>query len=276
MTETKKNISSAAAFFRLFRFERTLMAALITGSAAFASGVGVVLSLWMALSGWCLAVAGFSLNSFLQEKTDEKNRASISPVIRIAFSLVFIIFSIAVAFYVNPLSLILLVTILFLVILMGLPFFKKPLIYASTVGLLHALHLLMGAAAGVLSLPLILLAVVLFFAIVGSRGIIDIRNFPKDLMTRKQTLPKRFGLTGTVKISILCFILTYGLAIGTYFKAAFSLLYLYPVIILAISGIICIFLFVKKAGPEMARKLTPFFTLITVFLICLALILGSL
>jgi hypothetical protein len=95
-------------------------------------------------------------------------------------------------------------------------------------------------------------------------------------MTRKQTLPKRFGLTGTVKISILCFIIAYGLAIGSYFAAAFSLLYLYPVIILVVGGTICIFLFVKKAGPVMARKLTPFFTLITVLLVCLAMILGSL
>lgn len=276
MTENKKNISPAAAFFRLFRFERTLMTAVITGSAAFAAGVGIGLSLWMALSGWCVAVGGFSLDSFIQRKTEE-NRDAVSPVIVLAFSLIFIILSIAVTLQVNPLALIPLIIILFLVIVAGATrFFKKPLVYTFSVGLLHALHLLMGGAAGVLRLPQILLAVVLFFAIVGARGIIDIRNFPKDLMTRKQTLPKHFGLTGTVKLSILCFIIAYGLAIGTYFTAAFNLLYLCPVVILVIAGTICIFLFVKNAGPEMARKLTPFFTLVTVLLICLALILGSL
>jgi 4-hydroxybenzoate polyprenyltransferase len=276
MNENKKNSSPAAAFFRLLRFERTLMAAVITGSAAFAAGVGILLSLWMALSGWCVAAGGFSLDSFIQRKAGQKSRESLSPVIALASSLFFIALSIAVTFQVNPLALVPLILILFLVIIMDLPFFKKPLVYTLTVGLLHALHLLMGGAAGVLRLPLILPAVVLFFAIAGARGIIDIRNFPKDLMTRKQTMPKRFGLTGTVKISLLCFIIAYGLAIGTYFTAAISLLYLYPVVILVIAGTICIFLFVKNAGPEMARKLTPFFTLITILLICLALILGSL
>lgn len=276
MTEKKEKSSGISAFFKLFRFERTIMAAIITGSAAFAAGAGIRLSLWLTLAGWCTAVGGFSLSGFLHRGKDNKKEAAVAPLLMFVFALIFLAASFVIIFLAAPRVLIPWAIILFLVISTVLPFMAKPLVYTVVLGLLHALHLLMGSAAGIIGLPAILLAGVLFFAIAGARGIIDIRNFPKDLMTRKQTLPKRFGLTGTVKMAIVAFIIAYGLSIGAYFTGDFSLFYFCPVGLLIAAGIVCIFLFVKRAGPEMARKLTPFFTTGTVFLICLALILGSL
>lgn len=259
MTENKEQSSETPGFIKLFRFERTVMAAIITGSAAFAAGSGISHALLLALAGWYVAVGGFSLDRVTR-----------------LFSLFFIAAGILVTFLVNAGSLIPLAVILVLVIATALAIFTRPLVRTLILGLLHALHLLMGSMVGELNLPVIMLAAVLFFAIVGARGIIDIRNWEQDMMSGKKTLVTLFKLSGTVKLSIVCFLLAYAALIGTYFVGQFRLLYLYPAVILALAGIVCIFLFVKKAGPAMARKLTPFFTTATVFLVCLAMVLGSL
>lgn len=276
MTEKKEQSSETLGFFKLFRFERTAMAAIITGSAAFAAGSGIGQALWLALAGWCAAVGGFSLDRFIRRKSGEKEQGGVSRSLILVFSLFFIAAGFLVTILVNTRALIPLAAILILVIGMALPIFTGPLVRTSILGLLHALHLLMGSMVGELNLPVIMLAAALFFAIVGARGIIDIRNWEQDMMSGKKTLVTLFKLSGTVKLSIACFLLAYAAAIGAYFLGTFNLLYLCPAIILAVAGIICIFLFVKRAGPAMARKLTPFFTSGTVFLICLSMVLGSL
>jgi 4-hydroxybenzoate polyprenyltransferase len=48
----------------LLRPNRSIMVALITASAAFASGAGISRSLLITLAGWSLAVGGFSLDFY--------------------------------------------------------------------------------------------------------------------------------------------------------------------------------------------------------------------
>ena len=70
MPESKPRFSKPMAFFRMFRLNRTLMVATITGAAAFTAGAGVARSLWMTLAGWCLAVGGFSLDFYADRDLD--------------------------------------------------------------------------------------------------------------------------------------------------------------------------------------------------------------
>jgi hypothetical protein len=58
VAESKTRFFKPMAFFWLFRPNRTAMVAMITGTAAFTAGAGLVRSLWMTLAGWCLAVEG--------------------------------------------------------------------------------------------------------------------------------------------------------------------------------------------------------------------------
>lgn len=279
MTEKKEQSCKPCeilTFTGRLRLLRTLAAAAISGSAAYAAGAGIGLSLWMTLAGWCTAAAGFSLNAVIHRGAGGTNREDINRSVILVFALVFIIAGFIIILLKAPRAFIPWGIMLGAGAVMALPFLAKPLLYTAGIGALHALHLILGGAAGTLNPGLILLAAALFFAIVGARGIIDIRNFPQDLMTRKQTLPKRFGITKTVKLAIVCFLLGYVLAVGTYFTGYFRLLYFIPVGILIIVGLLFIILFVKRAGPETARKFTPFFTLGTVLLISLAMILGSL
>ena len=278
MTENKEQMSKTKAFLRLFRFSRTLMAAAITGSAAFTAGTGPVTALWLALAGWCLAVGGFSLSAYARQRSQEKKTEDlIAPALKIVFFLVFTAASFAVTFLTAPLTaLIPWGLILIIVICLSFQLFKDAIVRTFLIGLLHALHMLMGFAAGTLNPKLALPAAMLFFAVFAARGVIDIRNFPEDLMTRKLTLPKRLGMTKTVILSIICLTLAYVSGIVFYFVAKPGFLYLIPIGILVLTGAVCVVRFVKKAGPPMARKLTPFFTTITVLLICLSLSLGKL
>jgi 4-hydroxybenzoate polyprenyltransferase len=276
MTEKKEQSSKASVLFKLFRFERSLIAAIITGSAAFAAGARTGHALWLALAGWCIAVGGFSLITFIGRKSGEKDQEVSSSSLILVYSLFFIAVSFLVTILVNPRALIPWSIILLLVISMSLPLFAKPLVRTFILGLLHALLLLMGNTAGSLNLSVIMLAAVLLFAILGGKGILDISNWEQDMMTGKKTLVTTFKLSGTVKLAILCFILAYSGAIGAFFVGNFNHLYLYPAAILVAAGLVCIFLFIKQTGPEMARKLTPFFNTGTLFLVCLAMILGAL
>lgn len=47
-----------------------MIVALITDAAAFTAGAGLTHSLWMTLAGWCLAVAGFSMDFYADRDLD--------------------------------------------------------------------------------------------------------------------------------------------------------------------------------------------------------------
>jgi hypothetical protein len=62
MAVVNRKFSKPAAYFWLLRPNRSFIVAAVTGSGAFAAGVGLVQALWMTLAGWWLAVGGFSLD----------------------------------------------------------------------------------------------------------------------------------------------------------------------------------------------------------------------
>lgn len=286
MTESKPRFSKPMAFFWLLRLNRTAMVAIITGSAAFAAGAGASRSLWMTLAAWCLAVGGFSLDFYADRDLDiEGPRAeirhnpltdgSLSPPTGLAFSLTFIAASFVIAFLVAPWSLLPWGIILTIIVGLARHLFETAIARALTLGLLQALYVIMGAAAGSLSPGLGLLAGMFFFAMFGGRGMIDIRDFPQDKATRVQTLPKRYGVRRTAQFTAACLLICYTLSLAAYFTGEFSTIYLYLDLAFIAVGLVCAWLFATRPSPRLAYTLTLVFMMGMGSLICLAMILGS-
>ncbi len=286
MDKTGPRFSKTASFFWLFRPNRTVMVALITGAAAFTAGAGNVRSLWMTLAGWTLAVGGFSLDLYADRDLDvEGTRSkirrnpladgSLAPMTGLIFSLSFITVSLVITSLVAPWALLPWSGVMAVVAGLALHIFETPVARALTLGVLQALYLLMGASAGQLSPGLGLMAGTFFFAMFGGRGMTDIRDFPQDRLTRVQTLPKRYGVKRTAQFTGVCLVISYALSLGAYFTGEFSAIYLYLDLVFIAAGLICAFLFVRRPGPELAYKLTLIFMMGMGFLITLAMVLGS-
>ncbi|MFC1928722.1 UbiA prenyltransferase family protein [Chloroflexota bacterium] len=286
MAESKARFSKPMAFFWLFRLNRTVMVAVITGAGAFAAGAGVGNSLWMTLAGWCLAVGGFSLDFYADRDLDIKGpRAevrhnpladgSLPPLVGLAFSLTFIAVSLAITLLVAPWSLLPWGGILTIVVGLALHLFETPLARALTLGLLQALYLIMGGVAGYLSPGLGLLAGMFFFAMFGGRGMIDIRDFAQDEASRVQTLPKRYGMKRTAQFTAVCLLVSCVLSLSAYFTGEFSTIYLYLDIAFIAVTLVGAWLFVAHPSPRLAYILTIVFMMGAGLLICLAIILGS-
>jgi len=286
MDKTGPRFSKTASFFWLFRPNRTVMVALITGAAAFTAGAGNVRSLWMTLAGWTLAVGGFSLDLYADRDLDvEGTRSkirrnpladgSLAPMTGLIFSLSFITVSLVITSLVAPWALLPWSGVMAVVAGLALHIFETPVARALTLGVLQALYLLMGASAGQLSPGLGLMAGTFFFAMFGGRGMTDIRDFPQDRLTRVQTLPKRYGVKRTAQFTGVCLVISYALSLGAYFTGEFSAIYLYLDLVFIAAGLICAFLFVRRPSPELAYKLTLIFMMGMGFLITLAMVLGS-
>jgi 4-hydroxybenzoate polyprenyltransferase len=259
------------AFFWLLRLNRTAMVAMITGAAAFTAGAGVTRSLWMTLAGWCLAVGGFSLDFYADRDLDIGGpRAevrhnpladrSLSPLTGLVFSLTFIAASLAVVLLTAPSALLPWGIIVAVIVGLALHLFETPLARALTLGLLQALYALMGGAAGRLSLGLGLLAGMFFFAMFGGRGMIDIRDFPQDEVTRVQTLPKRYGVKRTAQFTAVCLLISSAFSLGAYFTGELQDIYLHLDLVFIAVVLVCAGLFAARPSPKLAYALTLVFS----------------
>ncbi len=285
-THHKLRFTKPVAIFWLLRLNRTAMVAMIAGTAAFVSGSTVTDSLLMTLSGWCLAVGGFSLDFFADRDLDVKGpRAqirhnpiadgSLAPSTGLAFSITFITASFVLTLLIAPRALIPWGIILSIIISLALHLLEHPLTRALSLGILQALYMLMGGTVGTLSPGIIIIAVMFFFAMFGGRGMIDIRDFPQDKETRVITLPKRYGVKRAARFTGICLFISYVLSLGAYFTGEFTSIYLYLDMAFITVGTICAYLFMTRPSPELAYKLTLVFMMGTGTLICLAMILGS-
>ena len=273
-------------FFWMLRLNRTVMVAMIAGSAAFVSGRDVADSLLITLAGWCLAVGGFSLDFYADRDLDiEGPRAeirhnpladgSLSPQIGLAFSIAFITVSLVVMAVLAPWALLPWGIILLVIIGLALHLFEHPVARALTLGLLQGLYMLMGGVAGSLSPGVLILAGMFFFAMFGGRGMIDIRDFPQDKVTRVMTFPKRYGIKRTAQFTGICLFICYALSLAAYFTGEFTSIYLYLDLVFIAVGIVCALLFMIRPSPELAFNLTLIFMMGMGTVICLAMILGS-
>jgi 4-hydroxybenzoate polyprenyltransferase len=188
----------------------------------------------------------------------------------------FVAISFVVTLLVAPWALLPWGIILAIIVGLALHVFERPLTRALTLGLLQGLYALMGGVSGRLSLGLGLLAGMFFFAMFGGRGMIDIRDFPQDTVTRVQTLPKRYGVRRTAQFTAICLFIAYALSLAAYFAGEFGPIYLYLDLAFVAVGMVCAWLFVTRPSPRLAYILTLVCMMGMGSLICLAMILGSL
>lgn len=287
MTERHKSkFSRPAAFFELLRLNRSAMVALIAGTGAFAAGAGVARSLWMTLAGWCLAVGGFSLDFYADRDIDvggpraERRRnpladGSLSPRTGLIFSTLFTIISFIITIFISKWSLIPWAITLGVIVGLALHLWETPLGLAFTLGLLQALYVLMGGAAGHLSLGVTLLALMFFFAMFGGRGMVDIRDFLQDQATPVETLPKRYGVQRTAWFTAVCLFISYAFSLAAYFTGEFGPVYLYLDLVFLSVGMAVAFLFALCPTARMAYVLTLISMMGLGLLICLAVIFGN-
>jgi 4-hydroxybenzoate polyprenyltransferase len=273
--------------FFLFRLERTIMVTAITAAAAVAAEAIWQEILWITFAGWCLAVSGFSLDFCSDKELDKLSpRAKIrrNPIARellplpfgIAFSILFMIGSFAITLLKSPYGLIPWSIIVIIIIGLAFHWFEIPIARGLTLGGLQMLYFFMGATTGKITRGVILLAIMFFFAMFGGKGVTDIRDFPEDQETPIQTFPKQYGIKRTAQITAMSLIIAYAFSIGAYFTGELSRLYLYLDIVFIITGLVITILFLYKASPELALRITMVYMMGQGALICLAIILGKL
>lgn len=286
MTTPTPRFSRPLSFFYLLRLNRSAMVALLAGAAAYAAGAAAGLSLQVVLAAWLLAVGGFSLDLWADRAMDIEGPrkelrhnplacGSLSPATGLTFSVLCLLASLALTLAIVPRALPAWLTIG--VVLGGLAAhrFETPLARAVTLGLLQALYVWLGSLAGTPSLGLFLLAATFFFAMLGGRGMTDIRDFPQDLATTVQTLPKRYGVQRTANLTAVCLVIGFAFSLLAYASGEFNRTYLYLDLVFVGVGLACAWLFVARPTPRLADVLTLVFMMGTGSVICLAMILGS-
>lgn len=273
--------------FYLFRVERTMMVTAITAAAAVAAEASWQDILWITFAGWCLAVSGFSLDFCADKELDKlAPRAKIrrNPIARellplsfgLTFSSLFMIGSFVITLLKSPYGLIPWGVIVITIIGLAFHWFEIPIARGLTLGGLQMLYFFMGATTGEITRGVILLAIMFFFAMFGGKGVTDIRDFPEDQETPVQTFPKQYGIKRTAQITAVSLLIAYAFSIGVYFTGEFSKLYLYLDIVFIITGLIITLLFLYKASPELALRITMVYMIGQGALICVAIILGKL
>ncbi len=271
----------------MLRPNRSFMVSAITGSAAFAAGAGLSRALWMTLAGWCLAVGGFSLDFYADRDLDKVGpRAqlrhnpladgTLAPKTGLIFSISFLFVSLILTLALSPTALLPWSAVLAIIIGLALHWFETPLTRALTLGALQALYVLIGSAAGHLTPGLMLLAGMFFFAMFGGRGMIDIRDYPQDVVTRVQTLPMRYGVKRTAQFTAVCLLIAFALSLAPYFTGDFNTTYLYLDLLFIAIGLVCAGWFAARPTPKLAHILTLVFMVGSGSLMCLTMVVGSL
>jgi 4-hydroxybenzoate polyprenyltransferase len=200
---------------------------------------------------------------------------SLSPSTGLTFSISFVVISFVLTLLFAPRALLPWGLILAVIVGLALHVFECPLTRALTPGLLQGLYAIMGGLSGHLNPGLWLLAGMFFFAMFGGRGMIDIRDFPQDEVTRVQTLPKRYGVRRTAQFTAFCLLIAYALSLGACFIGDFGPIYLYLDLAFIVVGVVCAWLFATRPSPRLAYTLTLVCMMGMGSLICLAMILGS-
>jgi 4-hydroxybenzoate polyprenyltransferase len=279
-------MNKLVGFLKLFRINRTIMVAAITGTGAFASGAGAPRSLLMTLAGFLLATGGFSMDFVADRHLDMTGpRAqhrlnpvadnTISPVFGLVFSLVFIAASFILLLLVSPMSLVPWLITVAVITGLALHWFEGAISRAFTLGLLQGLYTLMGGMSGKLTPGVLLLSAMFFFAMFGGRAVTDIRDFLQDKNTPVETFPKRYGVKTAVLFASVCIITALIISIVAYFTGEFNRMYLYFDSAFVGLGVVLVTLLAVKPTPAMAQFLTYAFMMGAGSVICIAVVMGK-
>lgn len=272
-------------FLKLFRFNRTIMVAVLTGTGARAGAAPGKSALMLTFAGFLLAVGGFSLDFVADRHLDDRGprakhrlnpvaAGEISALFGVRFSLVFLIASGVVVVVNSPRSLIPWTVVVLLISGLALHWFETALLRALTLGLLQAFYVVMGAAAGSFTPGVILLATMFFVAMFGGRAVTDIRDFLQDQHTPVETFPKKYGLHATVLFACSCLIVSFILSFLVYLTGEYTTLYLYLVVLYIIAGMVLTVVLALHPNPGTAQIITYLFMMDLGSLICAAVIFG--
>jgi 4-hydroxybenzoate polyprenyltransferase len=273
-------------FLKLFRINRTIMVAAITGTGACASGASGRLSLLMTLAGFLLATGGFSLDFVAdrhlditgpraQHRFNPVAEGTITPAFGTIFSLVFILASFVLILLISPFSLIPWVVTVSVIAGLALHKFEGAISRAFTLGLLQGLYTLMGGLSGRLTPGVLLLSAMFFFAMFGGRAVTDIRDFLQDKNTPVETFPKQYGTKAAVVFASVCISAALAISLLIYITGEFNRMYLYFDMGFVGLGILLVALLAIKPTPAMAQFLTYAFMMGAGSVICIAVILGK-
>ncbi len=272
-------------FLKLFRLNRTIMVAALAGTGAYAAGASATLSLWMMLSGFLLAVGGFSMD-FVADRhmdcTGPRAQHRLNPVAAgeisvsfgLLFSIVFLAASMIPLIRFAPGALIPWAVIAGVIIGLAFHLFETALLRALTLGLLQALYVLMGAMAGSPTPGVVILAGMFFTAMFGGRAVTDIRDFLQDEHTPVETFPKKYGLQKTVIFACTCLALSFVLSFAVYLTGEYGPLYLVLDCIFIVAGVALTIVLAIRPTPKVAQVMTYSFMMGLGSLICIAVIVG--
>jgi 4-hydroxybenzoate polyprenyltransferase len=271
---------------KLFRINRTIMVAAITGTGAFASGASGRLSLLMTLAGFLLATGGFSLDFVADRHLDMTGpraqhrfnpvaEGTITPAFGTVFSLVFILASFVLILLLSPFSLFPWFVTVAVIAGLALHKFEGALSRAFTLGILQGLYTLMGGLSGKLTPGVLLLSAMFFFAMFGGRAVTDIRDFLQDKNTAVETFPKRYGTKAAVIFAAVSIMTALAVSVAVFFTGEFNRMYLYFDAVFVGLGLVLVALLVIRPTPAMAQFLTYAFMMGAGSVICIAVVLGK-
>ena len=272
-------------FLKLFRINRTVMVAALTGVGAHAAGEPGNRSLLMTLAGFLLATGGFSMDFVADrhlDRTGPRARHRLNPVAAgeipvgfgWTFAFIFLLASLLLTAWISPPSLIPWAVIA--AVILGLAFhrFETAIMRGLTLGLLQALYVVMGAMAGTPTRGVGLLAAMFFVAMFGGRAVTDIRDFLQDKNTPVETFPKKWGLRRTVVFACTCLVVSFALSIAVYLTGEYNAAYLWLDLVYIGAGMALTVTLALHPTPKVAQILTYSFMMGLGSLICIAVILG--
>jgi 4-hydroxybenzoate polyprenyltransferase len=273
-------------FLKLFRINRTVMVAAITGIGAHAAGAPPRISLLMTLAGFLLATGGFSMD-FVADRhldcTGPRARIRLNPVaageVSVAFgwtfSSLFLLASLLLTAWISHASLIPWAVITAIIIGLAFHLFETAIMRGVTLGLLQALYMIMGGMAGTLTPGVYLLAAMFFVAMFGGRAVTDIRDFLQDQHTPVETFPKKFGVKRTVAFACGCLVVSFAISFAVYLTGEYNATYLYIDIVYITIGAVLTALLALHPKPKVAQFLVYACMMGLGSLICLAVIFGK-
>jgi 4-hydroxybenzoate polyprenyltransferase len=251
-------------FLKLFRINRTVMVAAIAGTGAYASGASPGRSMLMVLGGFLLAVGGFSMDFVADRDLDRTGpraihrlnpvaSGEISPRFGLVFSIVFLAASLVLIAWLSPLSLIPWAIVIAVIVGLAVHHFETALTRSFTLGVLQALYFIMGALEGSVTLGIVLLALMFFFAMFGGRALTDIRDFLQDSNTPVETFPKKYGIRGAVVFTSVCLIVAYFLSFAAWLTGEFNGMYLVLDLVFIVAGLAVVVLLWFRPTPKIGR-----------------------
>jgi len=155
---------------------------------------------------------------------------------------------------VNPWALIPLICLIGVIAGLVQGILDTALLRSFSLGVLQGFYVLIGALfAYEFEVSVILLALFLFFAMIGARVLGDTRDLPYDEKTETSTIPKKYGVKWGGYFLLINEIIAYIIGITIYILGLLGIGYLICMVCIITIGIPLNLLFILRPSPKIAR-----------------------